>query len=66
MKSNWIKTVNIALNARSSRKYIATDPRIETRGNTKERRPKERWMYGVKQRMTNHGEREAGTRDGVM
>jgi len=39
------------LNAKSSTKYIATDPRIETRGNTKGRRPKERWMYGVRWRM---------------
>jgi hypothetical protein len=44
IRSNWIKTVNGDLNVESSRKYIATDPRIDTRRNTKGRRPNERCM----------------------
>jgi hypothetical protein len=47
-------------------KYIATDPRIDTRGNSKERRSKERWMYGVRWRLANRGQREEDTRDGDM
>jgi len=47
-RSKWIKTVNSVLNAESSRKYIAKDPRIDNRGNTKERRQKKRCMYGVR------------------
>ena len=45
IKSNWIKRVNSVLNTKNFTTYIATDPRIETRGNTKKRKPKERWMY---------------------
>ena len=56
--SNWIKTVNSVLNAKSSRKYIATFPRIETTVKAMQRIPKESWTYGVRQRMNKLGQRE--------
>lgn len=58
------KTVNSVLNGKSSGKYIATVPRIDTRGNIKERRPKEKLMCGVRRRMFNRGQREEDNRDG--
>jgi hypothetical protein len=44
----------------NARKQVATDnPRMRTRGNTKEGRPKERWMDGwmdgLRPSMTKHG-----------
>jgi hypothetical protein len=48
IRRDWIKTVNSVLNAESSRKYIATDRGIDTRGNSKEIRLNEKCMYGVR------------------
>jgi hypothetical protein len=36
---------------------------METRGNAKKGRPKERWIDGVRRSITNHGMTEEDTRD---
>jgi hypothetical protein len=49
----------------NARKQTATEYfRMETRGNAKKgKRPKERWIDGVRRSMTNHGLTEENTRD---
>jgi hypothetical protein len=48
----------------NARKQTATEHfRMRTRGNAKKKRPKGRWIDGVRRSMINHGLTEEDTRD---